>query len=129
MRASGEYDTYDAPTARIKSITHTGEVVVSFNQPMKTLPDLDMLSHGKFMDETGNLSNVMTMELRPSAEQDESKLGFKWNATSMAANSITFTLEFENAVHLSAQEDPETLRILIRERRMLISENNLAIQK
>lgn len=47
----------------------------------------------------------------------------------MTKRSVTFKLRFEQAVFVSAKEDPEILRVTFRDPYIFVGVNNLAIQK
>ena len=58
---------------------------------------------------------------------DPSKLDFSWVATEMTENTVNFELNFNSAMYVSYQVEPDTLKVIFRDRYMFVSENSLAI--
>lgn len=75
----------------------------------------------------GKLLPVLSVEVIPSDYSDTENLRFDWQTTEMTKRSIRFELLFETAKYVSANEEPDRIRITFNDRYMFVSESDLAI--
>jgi len=62
-------------------------------------------------------------------ESDADKLKFTWKVISQTARSLTIQITFENALYVSANLKPETLKIIFRDPLFFTSVYGLGIAK
>ena len=108
-------------------IDETGEVQVSFDQKMRVLPKLSMIDEG-VVHVKGIEQPVLKIEVEASSDSNPADLGFRWETSAMTVNYVRFKLHFSKAKFVSAQEEPDMLKITIYDRYIFVSNMDLAIK-
>ena len=126
MFEAGQIDQFTPPEARLKYIEQTGEVEISFDQDMQVLPDLSMINSGTVLM-NGQDYPVVQIDVIAGPYSDPQMLDFDWVTSYMDERSVRFQLKFKNAIHVSANSEPDTLRVVFRDRFMFVGVNDLAI--
>ena len=70
---------------------------------------------------------VFEVEVIPGEESDPSTLTFDWNVVSMTDREIAIQIYFDKAVYVSANTEPDTLKLSFVDKYMFVSTNNLPI--
>ena len=94
---------------------------------MKIIPALKMIKEGKVKNKDGEIFPVLEIEVIASEWSDPLNLEFEWVTTTMTPRSVKFKLQFKKAMHVSAEEEPDYLRVIFRDPLMFIGQNNMAI--
>ena len=94
---------------------------------MQIPPSLDMISKG-FIEINGRILPVLSVEVIPSEYSSPEYLRFEWIITEMTKRYIKLQLNFETAKFISANEEPDRIRITFNDRFMFISEDDLTIR-
>ena len=63
----------------------------------------------------------------PGDESDPSKLTFDWKVVSMTDRKISIQIYFDSAIYVSANSEPDTLKMSFVDKYMFVSTNNLPI--
>ena len=90
----------EPPQPRLKMIGPTGEVVITFNQDMKVVPELEIIEQGTIEINGVNLP-VLSVEVVPDEEQDPKKVNFDWEITSLTEREMKIKLFFKTGVYVS----------------------------
>jgi len=93
---------------------------------MNVLPDMAMITEGKVLvNET--VYPVVEIEVENGYYSDQKDLDFEWTVIEMTPRRLKFQLTFKTARYVSMQEEPDVLRIIIRDPYLFVSTSNLAI--
>ena len=84
-----------------------------------------MLTSGTFQNKDSEEEAVFTVEVIPGKDSDPSKLDFTWSVQEMTERQILIQMNFEDALYVSANEQPDTMRVTFADKYMFVGTNNI----
>ena len=111
----------------LRDIEHTGTILISFSEDMRIIPDLRMITQGT-VEVKGEQRPVFDVEVIPGRDSDPEKLSFEWNIVEMTLRTVELQLFFEEALQVSANFEPDILRLSFVDKYMFVGTNDMPIE-
>ena len=99
---------------------------MSFSEDMHIIPSLSMLTNGTIRL-NGVDEPVFKVEVLPGSDSDPMKLEFGWKVIEMTERWVSIQMYFEEAMFVSANGEPDTLKITFVDKYMFVGKNNLPL--
>ena len=101
--------------------------IVTFSNDIHILPKLSMLNNGTITI-NGVEQPVFKVDVVHGEDSDPSKLEFTWQVVKMTSREISIQILFQEAIQVSANEEPDILRLTFIDKYMFVGTNNVPIE-
>ena len=126
MTTSPKKKGREPPVPFIDKISSTGELNLVFSEDVLPVPDLDMITNGTVTIESTTYP-VLEITVEPGEDSDPARLTLDYEVVNQTSSSLTIQLYFSDAKFVSANADPDTLQVFIRDPEMFRGFNLLLI--
>ena len=116
-KKSPQIESKKNPVPFIKKISQQGDLVINFTEDVITVPDL------AFINDT-----TLLIEVQPGEDSDPAKLLLEWEVVWQTSRQLSIKLKFQDALFVSANIQPDFLKIVILDPVVFTAINGLQVE-